>query len=102
MEWNKGEEQEKWGTREESNSIRGPIKEEETDERIRNDGWWSERLYCANSTQQQLQRVNKLPILSLTQFISPFFTQFMTNRHIGPIHAFFSKKTTKQQKLIAE
>lgn len=39
MEGNKGEEQEKGGTREESNSIRGPIKEEERAKRIRNDGW---------------------------------------------------------------
>ena len=38
MEGNKGEEQEKWGIREESNSIRRQIKEEEIIDRIRNDG----------------------------------------------------------------
>lgn len=51
MEGNKGEEQEKGGTREENNSIRRQIKEEVRAKRIRNDGWWSEYLYCINSTQ---------------------------------------------------
>ena len=51
MEGNKGEEQEKGGIREENNSIRRQIKEEVRAKRIRNDGWWSEYLYCANSTQ---------------------------------------------------
>ena len=39
MEGNKGEEQEKGGTREENNSIRRQIKEEVRAKRIRNDGW---------------------------------------------------------------
>ena len=38
MEGNKGEEQEKWGIREENNSIRRQIKEEVRAKRIRNDG----------------------------------------------------------------
>ena len=54
MEGNKGEEQEKGGTTEENNSIRRQIKEEVRAKRIRNDGWWSEYLYCIKSTQQQL------------------------------------------------
>ena len=95
MEGNKGEEQEKWGTTEESNSIRRQIKEEKIVERIRTDGWQSERLYCAKAHSSSYKRANKLSILFLTQFISPSFAQFMNNKHIGPIHAFLSNKTPK-------
>lgn len=92
MEGNKGEEQEKGGTREENNSIRRQIKDEKIVERIRTDGWRSERLYCAKAHNSSYKRANKLSILFLTQFISLHYTQFMTNRHINPIHASFQVK----------